>query len=188
MLPADLIGTASRARRISLEELRCSRLTGSRTVFKLKQHEGTFNAAALSFERRNKFDCAHQREPKLHSYGSIVRIGLASFGLSCCFIFPASAKDWELRKQTMSSTCHVQPSTTRPPLGELLVSEHDTRKAACQAAAALYDDDMADQSKCYVYTPGAITGCKAEGITLPPKATKQSPPKSGVAAAKSASG
>ena len=124
----------------------------------------------------------------MHPCGSMVRVGFAFIGLSFCFIFPASAKDWELRKQTMSGTCHVQASTTRPPLGELLLSEHDTRKAACQSAAALYDDNMTDQSKCYVYTPGAITSCKAEGITLPPKPTKQSPPKSGNAPAKSASG
>jgi hypothetical protein len=84
-------------------------------------------------------------------------------------IEPATAsqagKPFQLRKITTSSVCLVQTST-ESPIGAL-VSEHDTKKEACQAAKDLYDASASDQTKCWAYGPATTTGCKALGIDLP---------------------
>jgi hypothetical protein len=77
----------------------------------------------------------------------------------------APAKPWQLRKITTSNVCLVQTNTASP-IGAL-VSEHDSRKEACQAAKDLYDDTASDVAKCCVYGPATKTGCKADGIDLP---------------------
>ena len=76
------------------------------------------------------------------------------------------ADKWEFRKQTGSNNCVVQLSTTLPKLGGL-ISEHETRKDACEAARDRYDKAMEDTTKCWVYGPGTIRGCGSEGIKLP---------------------
>ena len=76
----------------------------------------------------------------------------------------AQTKPWQLRKIKTGNACLVQTSTSSP-IGEL-VSEHDSRKEACQAAKDLYDDTLTDSSKCWAYGRATKTGCKADGIDL----------------------
>jgi hypothetical protein len=94
------------------------------------------------------------------AFAGVTVLGHASF-------MSAAAEKWEFRKQTGSNNCVVQLSTSLPKLGNL-ISEHETRKAACEAARDRYDKASEDTSKCWVYGPGTITGCAAEGIKLPP--------------------
>jgi hypothetical protein len=75
------------------------------------------------------------------------------------------SKPWQLRKIQTSNVCLVQTSTSSPIGG--LVSDHDTRKEACQAAKNRYDESISDVSKCWTYGPATKDGCKAEGIDLP---------------------
>jgi len=79
----------------------------------------------------------------------------------------ADGKPWVLRKVTTSNTCNVQKSTASP-IGDL-VSDYDTRKDACVDAAARYDSNLSDSSKCWTYGGGTVDACKAEGVPLPPK-------------------
>jgi hypothetical protein len=81
----------------------------------------------------------------------------------------AATKDWRLNKQSMGNICWVQ-SKTESQIGTL-VSEHDTRKAACQAALDKYDATLSDPQRCWAYAPGTVDRCKAEGITLPKSAS-----------------
>jgi hypothetical protein len=84
----------------------------------------------------------------------------------------AQAADWMLRVTTTSRTCHVQLKTASP-LGEDFKGPFPSRKAACQEAVNQYDDSASDQQKCWTYGGGTVSGCRAEGITLPPKAARR---------------
>ena len=98
---------------------------------------------------------------------SVVALLAGVIVLDAASVMSAAAEKWEFRKQTGSNNCVVQLSTTLPKLGDL-ISEHDTRRAACEAARDRYDKTPEDTSKCWVYGPGTIKGCGSEGITLPP--------------------
>jgi hypothetical protein len=80
----------------------------------------------------------------------------------------AAAADWMLRVQPSGRICHVQLKTASP-IGDDFKGPFRSRKAACQEAANQYDDSLSDQSKCWTYGRGTVTGCKNEGVTLPPK-------------------
>lgn len=80
----------------------------------------------------------------------------------------AGAADWMLRVQTMGRICHVQLKTATP-IGEDFKGPFSSRKSACQEAENQYDDSLSDQSKCWTYGGGTVTGCKNDGVTLPPK-------------------
>jgi hypothetical protein len=96
-------------------------------------------------------------------------LGAIVFTVMCSSSAVAQAplKPWELRKTTMSNTCHVQTTDSEPKIGELLLSRHDTRKEACERAKDLYDSTLSDSTKCFVYTPGAKAGCLVDGVNLP---------------------
>jgi hypothetical protein len=70
---------------------------------------------------------------------------------------PAKADDWMLRVQTMGRVCHVQLKTAAP-LGEDFKGPFPSRKAACQEAANQHDSSLSDQSKCWTYGSGTVTG------------------------------
>jgi hypothetical protein len=95
-----------------------------------------------------------------------IAILLASFVTYACV--NASAADWMLRVQTMGRICHVQLKTASP-LGEDFKGPFSSRKAACQEGANQYDESLSDTSKCWEYGGGTVSGCKTDGITLPPK-------------------
>jgi hypothetical protein len=78
------------------------------------------------------------------------------------------AADWMLRVQTMSRVCHVQLSTASP-IGDDFKGPFSSRKKACEEAANQYDETTSDQSKCWTYGGGTVSGCKSDGITLPPR-------------------
>lgn len=80
----------------------------------------------------------------------------------------ASATDWMVRVQTMSRVCHVQLKTAAP-LGEDFRGPFSSRREACREAAVHYDEMLSDPSKCWTYGGGTVTGCKRDGVTLPPK-------------------
>jgi hypothetical protein len=77
-----------------------------------------------------------------------------------------AVKTWTVRVQGMGRICHVQ-DTTASPIGNDLSGPHGSRKVACEAAAALHDASFSDQSKCWGYGGGSVTGCAADGVTLP---------------------
>jgi hypothetical protein len=79
----------------------------------------------------------------------------------------ACAEDWMLRVQGTSRTCHVQPKTALP-MGDDLKGPFPSRKAACQEAESLENDDRSDQSKCWSFGGSTVSGCKPEGVTLSP--------------------
>jgi hypothetical protein len=79
----------------------------------------------------------------------------------------AHADDWMLRVETSSRVCHVQLKTASP-LGADLKGHFSSRKRACQEAINQYDDSGSDQKRCWRYGGGTISGCKSDGITLPP--------------------
>ena len=79
----------------------------------------------------------------------------------------AYAEDWMLRVQAPSRTCHVQPKTASP-LGDDLKGPFPSRKAACQEAVNLENDDRSDQSKCWSFGGSTVSACKPEGIVLSP--------------------
>jgi hypothetical protein len=83
----------------------------------------------------------------------------------------AKADDWMLRVQTMGRVCHVQLKTAAP-LGEDFKGPFPSRKSACQEAANQYDSSLSDQSKCWTYGSGTVTGCNKDGITLPPSSAR----------------
>jgi hypothetical protein len=85
----------------------------------------------------------------------------------------SGAADWMLRVQTMGRICHVQLATASP-IGEDFKGPFPSRKSACQEAANQYDETLSDQSKCWTYGGGTVSGCKIDGVTLPPtKAAKK---------------
>lgn len=84
----------------------------------------------------------------------------------------ANAADWMLRVQTTSRVCHVQLKTAAP-LGEDFKGPFASRKEACQEAANQYDDSASDPSKCWTYGGGTVSGCRADGITLPPTRSRR---------------
>jgi hypothetical protein len=84
---------------------------------------------------------------------------------------PAKADDWMFRVQTMGRICHVQIKTASP-LGEDFKGPFPSRKLACQEAANQYNSTLSDQSKCWIYGSGTVTGCKKDGITLPPRSAR----------------
>jgi hypothetical protein len=79
---------------------------------------------------------------------------------------PTMAADWMLRVVTTSRVCHVQPKTATP-LGQDMKGPFSSRKDACQEALNQYDDSSSDQSKCWLYGPGTISGCQSDGVILP---------------------
>jgi hypothetical protein len=74
---------------------------------------------------------------------------------------------WHLNKETSSNKCWIQKND-EAPMGST-ISEHETRKAACQAAQDRYDETFSDQAKCWLYGLGTIDRCKKEGVPLPKK-------------------
>jgi hypothetical protein len=76
------------------------------------------------------------------------------------------AADWMLRVEDSGRVCHVQLKTASR-IGDDFKGPFSSRKAACQEAATQYDDS--DRSKCWTYGGGTVTGCRNEGVTLPPK-------------------
>lgn len=79
----------------------------------------------------------------------------------------AAADSWINARATTSGSCNAQLETSRPILGVILSGKYATRKEACVAAKALKTDDAADANKCFDYTSGTISGCKADGVSLP---------------------
>ena len=77
---------------------------------------------------------------------------------------PAS-REWNLRRNTFSGACSVQPADSQPQLGEFL-AKFTTRKAACEDAKARYSEDGGDPKKCSTYTPGTKNQCKKDGVDL----------------------
>jgi hypothetical protein len=86
---------------------------------------------------------------------------------SLMFLSEAQAEDWMVRRETSSGVCHVQ-SKTASPLGPDLSGPFESRKAACQDAANLYEAASGDPQKCSSYGGGTVTGCLIDGIGLPP--------------------
>jgi hypothetical protein len=103
-------------------------------------------------------------ERKMKALISVSVLGLIATGYASY----AYAEDWMLRVQAMSRTCHVQPKTTASPLGDDLKGPFPSRKAACQEAVNLENDDRSDQSKCWSFGGSTISACKPEGIVLSP--------------------
>ncbi|MGC2122427.1 MAG: hypothetical protein WA652_06190, partial [Xanthobacteraceae bacterium] len=79
----------------------------------------------------------------------------------------AFADNWLIARSSTSGSCNVQLETSRPYLGVPLNGRYPTRKAACQQASTLKTSDPADSSKCFDYLPATVTGCLADGVTLP---------------------
>src|SRR4051812_13056130 len=97
-----------------------------------------------------------------------VFVGVLGVGPEPPTTVTAAAVKWQFRKQSTSNNCVVQTADSQPVLGEL-ISEHDTRKSACEAARDRYDSTLSDSAKCWTYGPGTKNGCAAEGIPLPPE-------------------
>lgn len=76
------------------------------------------------------------------------------------------ARQWVVRRQSMAGICHVQ-LTTASPIGSDLDGPHGTRKAACEAAKARYEAASTASDKCSGFGSGTISGCVADGVTLP---------------------
>jgi hypothetical protein len=98
----------------------------------------------------------------------VSQIILAILALTVSTTDQSRAADWMLRVQTMSRVCHVQLSTASP-IGEDFKGPFSSRKKACEEAANQYDETASDQSKCWTYGGGTVSGCKSDGITLPPR-------------------
>jgi hypothetical protein len=79
-------------------------------------------------------------------------------------VSPARA-DWDVRRGGGGS-CSLQPSDSRPLLGQLL-SRKPTDKEACEDAKQLKSDDVADSKKCFDYTPNSVSFCRNRGVELP---------------------
>lgn len=94
------------------------------------------------------------------------------FSLSFLSIVPAYADEWMLRVETSGRVCHVQKRTASP-LGEDFKGPFATRKATCTEAKDQYDDSTTDTGKCWTYGRGTVTGCKLDGITLPPQSLRK---------------
>ena len=101
---------------------------------------------------------------------------MRSSALSQCVLLSttafAQADDWMLRVELSGRVCHVQLKTASK-LGEDFKGPFASRKAACVEAGKQYDPDLSDKSKCWTYGGGTVSGCKTDGVTLPPSsATK----------------
>ena len=96
------------------------------------------------------------------------RMWVALLVPACLLLMGAGSSKprWVLRMETSSNTCHVQ-AADEAPLSNNLVSSHETRKQACQAAKDKWDSESSDQKGCWGYGPGTINTCKKEGIALP---------------------
>jgi hypothetical protein len=89
-------------------------------------------------------------------------------GTMAASISGASAEDWMVRVVTTSRTCNVQLKTASS-LGADFKGPFPSRKAACQEAKNQYDKDFSNQSKCWTYGGGTVSGCNADGVSLPQK-------------------
>lgn len=90
------------------------------------------------------------------------------FGVMLISTENSQAVDWMLRVETSNRACHVQLKTAAP-IGEDFKGPFSSRKRACQEAASQYDRTLSDQSKCWTYGRGTVSGCGDEEITLPPR-------------------
>jgi hypothetical protein len=98
--------------------------------------------------------------------------------IGCCiFAFqgnPAHSENkWAVARspQAFPGSCYVGQPPFPPPIStqysQILVSNLDLRKSACQKAKDLKTNDPDDNAKCFAYSTASITDCKAAGVDLP---------------------
>jgi hypothetical protein len=99
--------------------------------------------------------------------------GIATSALSWLYVTDARSEGpWAVARGTtaFAGSCYVgTPPFPDPFLAQypqMLASNLESRKVACQKAKDLKTNDLGDVSKCFAYSSASITDCNAENVEL----------------------